>query len=238
MLIGCGCHCEQPSVSQFPSGSFHSSGFGASELQSGSLPGGPIGYCGACYNLPSEWRVALSSSWWNYIYPSQDHDCRAALGGTFILRPYGAASLSSGAATYINNAFGSAPDYCTIWKSDELAQYVSRLEQNGTPNPGCRTGSPPFVSRVELASFTLPGFPDTTNFMLFVWWLRRSAWNPENQEGQWWGWTVNRNPVIEPPKNCVRCFGADVGIPIGFFNAYTLNLTYQPEWDVVTVCPN
>jgi hypothetical protein len=232
MLLGCGCHCDPNPASDIQSGSFRSESIGSSAMESiGSLDPGTPGYCGACYNLPAEWRVTLSSAWWNYQYPARDHDCRAALGGTFTLRPYGAATISPGARLYLDQITN---EYCTVWKSDELAQFVSRRDRLGNLTSGC-TNSINNYARIELVSATaLTGNApcNDTYFVLFVWWLRPGMFVDQEQEGQTWEWTV---PC--PSRNCVRCFGAQVGPPRGFFNAYGLNNTYVNEWQTIGVCP-
>lgn len=247
MLIGCGCLCETQSVSQIPSGSFHSSGFGQSELPSGSLPGGPIGYCGTCGNLPAEWRVTLGADWWNYQYPARDHDCRAGLTGTFVLRPYGPSVLTPLMRDYLTAQI-LLDSVCTIWQSDEQAQFVERLNANGTPNPGCRSPTLRPIARVELVSTAPFGSSSSdltspTVFILAVWWLQVYQFSPEYQWGQLWTWSVpTRSSGSTPvPTNCVRCFGADVAQPygpLGYGFAYGLNPAKFSEWSTIPVCPN
>lgn len=244
MLIGCGCRCETQSISQVPSGSLHSSGFGASELASASVPGGPVGFCGTCGNLPAEWAVTFGADWFTYQYPARDHDCRAGLTGTFVLRPYGAASITPAMLVVMTNLL-MRDRICTVWQSDEQAQFVQRLNANGTANPGCRNPIERPIARVELVSAAPLGTSSSdvsspTVFILAIWWLQVAQFNPESQWGQLWGWTVpdrivNNNYV---PTNCVRCFGADVAQPWGFNAAYGLNYAKVSEWSTIPVCPN
>lgn len=235
MLIGCGCHCGEPGPSDVQSGSFRSESIASSDEESlaSSIPGTP-GMCGACYNLPAEWQVTFNSTWFNYAYPVRDHDCRAGLGGTFTLRPYGIATLSPGASVYLDPV---AEEYCTVWKSDELAQFVGRRNQNGSVNSGCRNNDSNWA-RVELVSFT--GFEGigscrTTYFALFLWWVRPFMFGPQ-QEGHCWEWTV---PCLDGGnrRNCVRCFGAGISAPRGFQISYPLNNAYYSEWNTIGVCP-
>ncbi len=243
MLIGCGCLCDPDAASNIRSGSFRSDSIDASDRRSlGSIDGAPT-TCGSCYNFPAEWQVTLNSNWWTYPSPGQYFDCRAGLSGTFTLRPYGPATISPGAKLYLDPI---AENYCTVWKSDELAQQVSRTTIQGTPNTACSNNTQNYA-RIELVSFDSSfganGECRPTYFVMFVWWVVSKFLSNELQEGWTWEWTV---PIIYEDRgdglqcykrNCVRCFGADIGAPRGVFLAYGLDPAFQNQWNTIPVCP-
>lgn len=245
MLIGCGCHCEEPIDSSPASGSFRSDSIASSAMQplsSDSLDGGVQSHCGACYNLPRQWTVTLSSSWWLYRNPARDFDCRSGLGGTFILRPYGLGGLPGGWRPYVD---GYAEELCTWWASTELAQNVRRLDRNGNPRPGCTDNTSGFP-RVQLLSGTTvfggaePGCLNTF-FILFIGWCEPDIWNDETLVGNTWSWIVPYRKIdnVCTPRNCIRCFGAyDNGLFGGSgLRAYLPDYSISDQWSPIGVCP-
>jgi hypothetical protein len=248
MLIGCGCNCEPETASSIASGSSRNLNSVSQGLSDQSLPGPPLSFCGVCYNLPSEWLVTFESSWFKLLgNPLYYHNCQSSQGGTFLLRSYGAASLSPAAAQFLNFQ-DPAANVCTVWKSDQLALFTGKKNQDGTPNAACRNNQFGW-SRVELVSYAIEPANSCsyTAFVLFFWTadFPGSYNNPntmEMQTGIAWSWIVPALPECNT-RNCVRCWGADfffaaVGMPAspGAFMAWSPDPAIT-DWQTVAVCP-
>ena len=244
MLIGCGCNCEPEQISSVPSGSSRNINSQQSEIASNSLPGPPLSYCGVCRNLPAEWSVTIPGDWFLLnpaVPPFRFNDCSGTFAGTYLLRPYGAAAITQGAARYLDLDLFPG-NICTVWQSDAKAIYSHKENADGSPT-GCRNTIYNWP-RVELVSWARGPEENCspTFFVLFVWHASGYWPRAEYQMGFSWGWTVPAQAGCET-RNCVRCWGADfdfgaVNMPVGpgAFNPYQFDQSHT-RWQLVPVCP-